>query len=259
MRWSHLEYLLKGLFLSLVLYAALQMSHDPPRGSYAEPLLRFNLPILVGLLLVLLITGGSKLREGYRLKGRFWIFVFFLLLESPTLVYAGIFGGVIVGTYLIQQTAGSDLLLPVLGGGALLGLGFVLVRLIRVRSVRLVVILLLASALAVGLYFWLGPGIPLPGESGEAAPPLHEGTRTLVRDPTLFAIQLVLGLLFFYVLTFAGRTEESEVEIGAICAGLAVGLSILTAHAAGLAIPRHHRARSSFTWGTPSWSCPLCV
>jgi hypothetical protein len=134
MRWSHLEYLLKGLFLSLVLYAALQMSHEPPSGSYAEPLLRFNLPILVGLLAVLLYAGSCKVREGYRLKGRFWIFVFFLLLESPTLVYTGIFGGVILGTYLIQQSAGSDLLLPVLGGGALLGLSFVLVRLIRVRS-----------------------------------------------------------------------------------------------------------------------------
>src|SRR5258708_3625360 len=119
MTFLRAEYILKGLYLSLILYAALQLGLKPPDSS-TEPLLRFNLPPLAGLLLMLLVAAVGKLRQGYRIKGRLLIFVFFLLLESPTLVYTGILGGTVVGTYLLHQyylftqPATPELLLPIL-------------------------------------------------------------------------------------------------------------------------------------------------
>lgn len=214
MRWPQLEYVLKGLFLGLILYAALQLGVEPP-DTYAQGLLRFNLPPLIGLVLALLVAGIAKLREGYRIRGRLLIFLLFLLLESPTLVYSGVLGGAIVGAYLIHQKAQTELLLPILGGGALLGVGFVLLRLVRKRLLRLALVLLLAGGLAGGLFWWV-------------ARPADTGTQPLLRDSTLFAIQLLLGLPFFYVLSFSGREEETEIEIGALCAALAIGGSILT-------------------------------
>ena len=49
-----------------------------------------------------------------------------------------------------------------------------------------------------------------------------------LKDPFLFAVQLLLGLPLFYLLTFAGHEEETEVEIGAMCATISVALGILT-------------------------------
>ncbi len=211
MRWPQIEYVFKGLFLGLILYAALQLGVEPP-DTYSQGLLRFNLPPLIGLVLALAVAGFAKLREGYRVRGRLLIFLLFLLLESPTLVYAGILGGVVVGTYLIHQGAQTELLLPVLGGGALLGVGFVLLRLVRKRLLRLAVVLVAGGALAAGLFWWVA----------------RPDATSMLKDPTLFAIQLLLGLPFFYVLSFSGREEETEIESGALCSALAVGLIILT-------------------------------
>src|SRR4029077_6347533 len=49
---------------------------------------------------------------------------------------------------------------------------------------------------------------------------------TLTR-PDLFGAQLLLGLPAFYLLTFAGREEETEVEVGALGAALAVSVVML--------------------------------
>src|SRR5262249_53363698 len=45
--------------------------------------------------------------------------------------------------------------------------------------------------------------------------------------PALFATTLLLGMPLFFLLTFTGREEESEVEIGAICAALGLGAWML--------------------------------
>ncbi len=49
-----------------------------------------------------------------------------------------------------------------------------------------------------------------------------------LEDQTVFAVQILLSIPFFYLLTFAGHEEESEVEIGVMCASLGLGLGILT-------------------------------
>ena len=63
------EYLLKGLYLGLVFFAALQQAEASPAGSW-DSLARVNLSALAGLGLALGLAAVAKLREGYRVKGR---------------------------------------------------------------------------------------------------------------------------------------------------------------------------------------------
>jgi tetratricopeptide (TPR) repeat protein len=219
MRWLQTEYLLKGLYLGLVLYAALQQAATPQNGW--DALARVNLLALGGLLLALLVAALAKLRQGYRIRGRLLIFTLFLLLESPTLVYAGILGGTFAGIASVRPLVGeqverlNELFLPVLGGGALAGLAFGSLRPVRHRLTRIGLILALAAGLVGGLLYWFG-------QLGDLAQKHH------LDDQTVFAVQILLSIPFFYLLTFAGHEEESEIEIGLMCANLGLGLGILT-------------------------------
>src|SRR6185437_1068016 len=218
MRWLQSEYLLKGIYLGLVLYAALQQAATPEHGW--EALARVNLLALGGLLLALLAAGLAKMREGYRVRGRLLIFTLFLLLESPTLVYAGILGGTLGGIAWVHQMIGEqprlhELFLPTLGGGAIAGLAFGALREVRHRLTRIGLILALAAGLVGGLLYWLG-------KFGDLAQTYR------LEDQTVFAVQILLSIPFFYLLTFAGHEEETEIEIGVMCASLGLGLGILT-------------------------------
>ncbi len=102
MRWLQTEYILKGVYLGLVLFAALQQA-AAPAGAGWESLGKVNLAAVAGFVLALALAALAKLREGYRVRGRLLVFVLFLLLESPTLVYAGILGGTLAGIFLIRQ------------------------------------------------------------------------------------------------------------------------------------------------------------
>ena len=106
------------------------------------------------------------------------------------------------------------------GGGAALGVLFGIVRSVRVRRFRLGLSLLMGAALVGGLAYWLGL---LPEIRGLI--PQHK-----VQDEaaSTFGIFLLLGLPVFYLLTFAGQQEESEVEVGAMCATLGLGLALVT-------------------------------
>ena len=217
MRWLQTEYLLKGIYLGLLLYAALDQSalneDHTPAGSW-ETLARLNLVTLAGLVAALAVGAVQKLREGYRVRGRIVLFILFLLLETPTLVYAGILGGMAVGVWLLHPVGHSDLLMYCVCGGAVLGLCLGLARHIRHRGMRVSFILLLGGALAAGVLLWFINPFEPATENG--------------KNSTLFAVQVLLGIPFFYILTFAGQEEETEVETGAMCAAFAVGLSILT-------------------------------
>ncbi|HTU93220.1 MAG TPA: hypothetical protein VMF69_24280, partial [Gemmataceae bacterium] len=218
MRWLQTEYLLKGVYLGLVLYAALQQAATPQFAW--DALGRVNLVALSGLVLALIVAGLAKAREGYRVRGRLLIFTLFLLLESPTLVYAGILGGTLAGIAWVNPLVGEqqrlqELFVPVLGGGALAGLAFGSLRQVRHRLTRIGLILALAAGLVSGLLFWLG-------QFGDLAQKHH------LDDQTVFAVQILMSIPFFYLLTFAGHEEESEIEIGLMCANLGLGLGILT-------------------------------
>src|SRR5262249_43339932 len=137
MRWLQTEYLLKGIYLGLVLYAALMAAAIPPDDGQTlySCLLRVNLAGLAGLALALLLASLVRLREGYHIRGRVVAYVLFLLLESPTLAYLGILAGTVTGIYLARgllnaghQQALQQLLVPILGGAAVAGLAFGLLR-----------------------------------------------------------------------------------------------------------------------------------
>jgi tetratricopeptide (TPR) repeat protein len=213
MRWLQTEYLLKGVYLGLLLYAALRLGGAAP-SEQLDDLLRVNGPALAGFALALGTAATLKHRAGFRAAGRFTAYVLFLMLESPKLVYAGILGGTLAGTLLLPPMEGEDLFAPILAGGAVVGFLFGVMRRVRLRTARLALNLALAAVLAVGALYLLGR--------------LGEAPAFVLRNPVLFGWQLLLGIPFFYLLTFAGYDEESEIEIGAMCSLLCLGLCILT-------------------------------
>src|SRR5690349_8708966 len=96
MRSPHAESILKGIFLGLLLFVALREPDWQGLGLMA-------LLTLIVLALFLCITAYGKLRGGYRVKGRFFAFVLFLILESPELDYAGILAGITAGALLLRK------------------------------------------------------------------------------------------------------------------------------------------------------------
>jgi tetratricopeptide (TPR) repeat protein len=231
MRWLKSEYLLKGLFLGALLFAALQEA-TPPGPDQAEPgwpaVARVTLFMLGGLVLGLGVAAFRKVREGYKVNGRVPAFVVFLLLESPGFVYAGIVLGLIAGAYTLRHTAADTRLgITTALGGIALGALFAVLRDVRNRLARLGLCLLLAVVLGGGALAWLGQlQYLIPAEYMPAW--LHSPFPEEVKpNLEVFAVQVLLGIPFFYLLTFAGHNEETEVEIGAVCAALGIALYVL--------------------------------
>jgi tetratricopeptide (TPR) repeat protein len=229
MRWPKSEYILKGLFLGALLFAALREAAPPTGGEPASAwpaLVRVTLLMAAGLTVALAVAAIRKLREGYKVNGRVPAFLVFLVLESPGFVYAGILLGLIAGAYSlgVGRSAGdTQLWITAALGGVALGIVFSLLREVQNRWTRLGLCLLLGLALGAGALAWLGE-LQKPLEALGMAPSnlLGEGA-----DLEVFAVQVLLGLPFFYLLTFAGHEEETEVEIGALCAGLGIALYLL--------------------------------
>ena len=215
MRWSHTEYLLKGIFLGLLLFVAMREPDWAALGLVA-------LLTLGGLVLALCIAAYRKYREGYRPKGRLVAFLLFLVLESSELVYAGTIAGVTAGALLLRKDeADTRLLASCLGGGILLGILFWLLRYVHNRWARLGLSLLLASVLVAGALLWFG-------QLGTLGMPWS--LTNPIQNPTLFGVQVLLGIPLFYLLMLAGTEEETEVEFGSICASLGLGVAMLTPH-----------------------------
>jgi tetratricopeptide (TPR) repeat protein len=202
MRWLS-EYLLKGVFWGLVVFVALQEADWWQLGQVA-------LFTLVGLSVVLTIAGWQKVRQGYQVLGRLPAFILFLVLESSGLVYAGIILGLAIGAFSIRKPESENLFLISFAGGGALGLALYSLRLVVNRWHRFAMSLALAGALIAGA--WYG----------------FQESSILLQDQAArnqFAIVLLLGIPFFYLLTFAGSAEESEVDAAAMSAAL--GLSIV--------------------------------
>lgn len=209
MRWLQSESILKGVFLGLVAYIALQEPSWPQVGQVAA----FTVG---GLVAALLTAAALKWREGYRVAGRLPAFVLFLLLENPGLIYIGVIGGTVLGAMSIRPTeVQQDPLAYCIAGGALLGFIFWQLRHVEQRWYRLGLSLLLGATLVYAALYWFG-------QLGDISYG-HE-----VKDLTALARVVLLSIPVFYLLTFAGQEEESEIEIGAMCAALGLGLSQLT-------------------------------
>src|SRR5256885_12399518 len=110
MRWLQTEYLLKGVYLGLVLFAALLLS-DAPKDAVKPSLLQFNLATLGGLAAALVLAAVLKVRAGYRPGRGLGQYLLYLMLESPTLIYAGILGGAGVGNRKSTRLNSSHLVI----------------------------------------------------------------------------------------------------------------------------------------------------
>jgi predicted Zn-dependent protease len=212
MSWLRTEYLLKGIYLGVLLFVAL---HEPDWGSLAL----VTTLAFAGLVIALVIAAVRTRRQGYPIRGRVPAFVLFLLLENPELVYAGILAGLAAGGLAVRKgEIDSWLLLGTAGGGAILGVAFGLLRHVRHRGVRLGLSLTCATVVVVGGLLWFG-------ELGDLSDRL--GVTNPVQNSTIFGAQILVGIPLFYLLTFTGRQEESEIEIGAMCAALSLGSAML--------------------------------
>jgi tetratricopeptide (TPR) repeat protein len=206
MRWLHHEYMLKGIYLGLLLFVALQTPDWQTTGQVAAF-------VFGGLVLSLAIAAAARLREGYRIQGRWAPFILFLFLESPGLIYSGIILGMALGAFSVRRPETEQGLMAAIIGGAVLGVVFWLLRHITERWFRLGLSLALAVALVGGVLYFYYTNPDFLG-----AP----------EQRTMFGVNLLLGIPVFYILTFAGLAEESEIEIAAICAALALGGWIVT-------------------------------
>src|SRR5438067_8627398 len=181
MTWLPSEYLLEGIFLGLLLFAALSAGNDPWAAA------RVGLWLAGGLAVGLTIAAVQKVRAGFRVAGRPLTFLLFLLLESPTLVYAGSILGLFAGALAIRPDDSSRLLFWCIGGGAALGLGLMWLRAVANALHRLVIGLVAAAALV--------------GAAMLAIDQVHELQPETTRKT--FGVFLLLGLPFIYLLTFA--------------------------------------------------------
>lgn len=211
MRWQQTEFILKGAYLGLLVLVGMQA---PDWGQAAQ----VALFTVGGLIVSLGVIAVRMIRDGYRVRGRFLGFILFLILENPVLVYTGLIAGLAVGTYTIlrQNDLGQNgvaVMAPVLGGAAL-GYVFWLLRHVRDRRISQWVGLALAIALAGGAITFL----------------IFEPIRLSGQQRDMIGYLLLLGIPGFYLLTFAGTVEESEIEIGATCAALGIGLWIIGDH-----------------------------
>ena len=192
-------------------------------GNWWSGLAQVGICTFGTLALFLGVTAVRKHREGFKVRGRPGAFVLFLLLENPGMVYAGVLLGMLLGAYSLLAGYGwmspmaedaADLwrerLLYCVLGGALLGLVFNVLYQVEPRKLRRLLGGILGAALVGGGIF----ALPMIMPSGDAR--------------MMFAVLLLFSMPLFYLLTLAGMTEESEVEIMAICATLGVSFWTLT-------------------------------
>ncbi|MCS6977872.1 MAG: tetratricopeptide repeat protein [Gemmatales bacterium] len=202
----------KGLAVGLLVVPAVEtwLAPTPPGGQ--ELGLVFG-AALVGLLAGLIASAVGNLRRLPTVRGRWIAFLLFLVLEHPALVYVGAVGGLAVGVVAATAWAGWPWHHLGLGAAAGLGLGLLLTLFYFVpnRWLRSGTILAVAAAAAVGLYLL----IYLHADPSDSQRRLWFGVTMLAAAPLLFA------------LTLAGRIEETEFEIGLICAALGLGLYFL--------------------------------
>jgi tetratricopeptide (TPR) repeat protein len=203
------EYLLKGIFLGLWAYLAVLQPPAAPDWP------RFNRVLAatgIGLGLGLLIGAVMQIRRGFTPGANPLGFLLTVLMESPLWIYLGIVGGLAVG--LVTQydpVPEKNWLAYFVVGGVVLGYGFYQLRQVKEWVWRFGIAAAIGAALVYLALHYVGfilpPDDPFARQN--------------------FGWYVLIGLPFFYLLTFCGEAEESEVEIAALCAGLGVGLDMI--------------------------------
>ncbi|MBI1830439.1 MAG: hypothetical protein HYR84_03200 [Planctomycetes bacterium] len=207
--WKQTEFLLKGIYFGFLVMIAWFV----PQW---DELALITLYTLGGLGLCLGWAAYQKIREGYRIQGRLLGFIVFLLLDHPGLVYAGLLGGLSIGTILTfhsrvlvegQDAIPIESVWPV-AGGAILGYIFFAMRHVEDTLQRFWISLAMIAVLVGGAaaFYYLKPDV------------LRQDQQLMI------AVLLLVGIPGFYLLTFSGLVEESEIEIAAMCAALGVAM-----------------------------------
>jgi tetratricopeptide (TPR) repeat protein len=216
MRWAKSEYILKGVFLGLLLFVSLQKNLD------WEATGRVALWLGGGFVLALLVAALRRFQDIKGLGRNPLGFVLFLLLENPLLIYAGIILG-LAGAALeflmtLKSQTPAESLPPeanILGycvlGGAIFGYGLGELKQIANPLYRLGIAAILCAAVGVVLYYWLDE-LSMLGDA---------------HQQMLLGVHLLLGIPFFYLLVLCGTAEESEVEIAALCATLGLAMYLV--------------------------------
>ena len=104
--WQQTEFLLKGVYLGLLVSIALLFT-EPLHVLYVALI---TLAVLVGFVVT---AAMRRIREGYRVQGRWLGFLIFVILDSPQMVYAGMLVGLIAGMTVIFKGADMARELPI--------------------------------------------------------------------------------------------------------------------------------------------------
>lgn len=245
--WHRNEYVLKGLFVGLWAFFALQVPADRA-GAWLDVAWVLGFTGL-GLLVALALGTGRLMARGAKPWHNWKAFPVLVLLESPGYIYAGVMLGLAAGVFT-GQPYGEPLVRavgelfgaadrlwqvvrhepPVSGwlnycavGGAVLGFGLYRMRQMDDGAVRFWVGLAVAAGLVyVASEYVMKIEVPDPDSPG--------ATKPFFSDPGArfnLGLYLLLGLPLFYLLTFCGEAEESEVEIMTLCATLGVALFLM--------------------------------
>ncbi|HEY1189496.1 MAG TPA: tetratricopeptide repeat protein [Gemmata sp.] len=242
--WHRNEYVLKGLFFGLWIFFALQVPRD--RTEAWKDIGWVLGWVGTGLAVGLLLGVGRLMRRGVKPWANWKAFPLLVLLESSLFIYAGTMIGLAVGILsgrdfaqpwaqplaeLVDLTWTEIKHNPPVGdwlgfcavGGAVLGLGLYRMRQVEDWTWRFLTCAGVAALLVyLASEYILEIKVPDPAD--------REKTVSFFASPESRAnlgIYLLLGLPFFYLLTFSGEAEESEVEIMTLCAGLGIGLHLL--------------------------------
>ena len=242
--WHRNEYMLKGLFLGLWVFFALQV---PANSADAWKDILWVLGwVGTGLLIGVTVGTAKLMSRGMKPWNNWRAFPLLVLLESPLFIYAGVMlglgFGVLSGSPLMQQWSEpvaaafgltwddikhtppvGDWLLYCVLGGALLGLGLYQMRKMENGQHRFLVGLGVAAAMVyLASEYLLAIKVPDPNDP-------EKMVSFFASADTRFnlGIYILLGLPFFYLLTFSGEAEESEVEIMTLCAALGVALYLV--------------------------------
>ncbi|MBX7105249.1 MAG: hypothetical protein K1X57_14295 [Gemmataceae bacterium] len=204
MRWIVIEHLIKGLFLGLLAYAALALPTPAAAAIVAA--------CLVGGLSAGLVV--AALRSVVRPAGRATAYLLFLLLEFPQAITGGLLLGLALGIRLAPARPVDPALLPTMAGAGLV-----------------------LGAVSLALKVWPGRWTRLGLAVGTAVLLVAGGLYAIDRWPDFIpeadrpaiGMYLLLGLPFFYLLTFVGEAEETEVEVALWCTAIAVGVWLVKA------------------------------
>ncbi|VTR93169.1 peptidase m48 ste24p : : TPR_1: TPR_1 [Gemmata massiliana] len=242
--WHRNEYILKGLFFGLWAFFALQV--PPSRDDAWKDIFWVLGWVCTGLAVGLILGVGRLVRRGVKPWENLKAFPLLVLLESPQFIYGGVMIGLMCGIMSGRELAQpwAQPLAELVGltwddikhtppvsewlsfcafGGAVLGFGLYRMRQMEDGRWRFLTGIGVAAAFVyLASEYILEIKVPDPTDATKSVS-LFESAASRVN----LGIYLLLGLPFFYLLTFCGEAEESEVEIMTFCGVLGIALHLI--------------------------------